>query len=91
MKRLILPLVLLGVLCVAASTASAGPWLRRHRVLYGPHVVHRPIVAAPVVVAPRVFYRPYVAPYYVPQVRYYTPGYGAFYYGGPGVSVRVGW
>ena len=96
MKRLALMLAVLGAVAITTSSASAGPWRWRHRVLHH-HVWHGPVVVAPVVpvvVPRRVFYPPvpvYAPPYYVPRVRYYYPSHGTVEIYGPRGSVHVGW
>jgi hypothetical protein len=97
MRRALLVLTTLGILCFAGSYAQAGGYYHHghgpyhhgpyhHGRFYGPVVVRPPVVyAPPIVVRPRVVYPPvYGYPYYEPAAPF------NFYYQGRGVSVGVG-
>ena len=101
MKRVVLALAAVAVLCIAANQAQAagvavtvGGWdppahVVHHHGWRRPVVVHPPVFYPPRVIVPA--YPPVVYPpvYSVPRVYYGGPN-GSFYYRGPGVSLGVG-
>ena len=102
MKRVVLALAAVAVLCIAASqvqaagvAVTAGGWgppvhaVHHHHGCYRPMVMHPPMIYRPPVfvpVYPRMMYPPV---YSVPRVYYGGPS-GSFYYNGPGVSLGIG-
>jgi hypothetical protein len=102
MKRVVLALVAVAVLCIAASQAQAagvavtvGGWgpsahvVHHHPGWRRPVVVHPPVIYPPRVFVPATPTYVYPPVYSVPRVYYGGPS-GSFYYSGPGVSVGVG-
>lgn len=102
MKRIVLTLVAVAVLCIAANQAQAakvvvtagGGYAPIHAVHHHPGwhhpvVVHRPVIVRPPVFVPTYPQVVYPPVYSVPRVYYGSPS-GSFYYNGPGVSLGIG-
>ena len=79
MGRKLLILAALGVGFVVAGASSADAGIYYRRVAPVRHVAARAVLP-PYPIARRAVVGPVYRPYYTP-----------YYYGGPGVSVRVGW
>jgi hypothetical protein len=98
MKRIVLTMVAVAVLCFVATQAQAagvavtvGGWgAPVYAVHHHHHGWHGPVIVnPPVIYPPRVIVPAYPPVYSVPRVYYGTPS-GSFYYNGPGVSLGVG-
>ena len=92
MKRVLLILATLGILCFAGSQAQANGYHGHGGYYYGGHhgYHHGPVVVRSPWVAPPVIVRvPAYPPVYAPRCYYPGPSYG-FYYQGRGLSIGVG-